>query len=109
MKIVEPGHVYELTCLDGEMTQLLTFVAREPENGREHPGTQNQEVLRALIDRVQHCQARLSSPLNEQILYHLRMALSLHEARAIVRKTEKGYIQPEQFRTGGDGHWRMET
>lgn len=108
MEVIEPGHIYRLEWLDGRPTRSddrLIFVAREPEHGREHGGTQTQEVLRALINRTQHCDSCLRWDGNDKIIYHLRMALALHEARAIERKTEKGYILPELLPTGSDGHF----
>lgn len=107
MEIVEPGHIYKLSSLDGDLEQLLTFVAREPQNGRVHPGTQTQDVLRCLIDRTQHCDNCLRWEGNDLIIEHLRMALVLHEARALLRKTEKGYIKPEKITTGEDGHFLL--
>lgn len=107
MKIIEPGHIYELNWLDGEPKELdnrLIFVNREL---TPHPGTQTQEVLRALIDRTQHCDRCLRWPANDKIIFHLRMALSLHEARAIERKTEKGIILPELVFTDVDGHFKI--
>jgi hypothetical protein len=110
MLISEPGHIYQLHQLDlksdDPLTQNLTFVNREP--GTEHGGTQTQEVLRALIDRTMHCDNCLRWEGNDEIIYHLRMALVLHEARALIRKTEKGYIAPEQITTSvSDGHFRL--
>lgn len=105
MKIIEPGHVYELSSLDGELKQSLTFVAREPEHNRVHAGTQTQDVLRVLIDRTEHCHGCLPHRVNEEIIHHLRMALVLHEARALERKAEKGYYRPEFIKTGIDGHF----
>lgn len=108
MLIVEPGHVYKLHSLDGKEgeCETLRFVNREP--GTEHPGTQTQEVLRALIDRTMHCDNCLRWAGNDKIIYHLRMALALHESRAIERKTEKGIIQPENINTSfQDGHFTL--
>jgi hypothetical protein len=105
MKIIEPGHVYELNSLDGGTPETLTFVNRE--EGQEHPGTQTQEVLRALIDRTMHCDNCKRWDGNDKIIHHLRMALALHEARAIVRKAEKGYYKPEQMAVGADGHFTL--
>lgn len=124
MKIIEPGHIYDLNWLDmkkeGEekifktkenpgtlLTSLLVFVNREA--GTEHPGTQTQEVLRALIDRTMHCDNCLRWEGNDQIIYHLRMALVLHEARALERKTVKGIIAPELIVTGRDGHFHIDS
>ncbi len=36
---------------------------------------------------------------------HLRMALALHEARALLRHVEKGEIKPELVAVGSDGHF----
>jgi hypothetical protein len=109
MKIIEAGHIYELNSIDasnGIKNQTLIFVNREP--GAEHPGTQTQEVLRALIDRTMHCDNCLRWSGNDEIIYHLRMALVLHEARALLRKTEKGIIQPENVNTNSaDGHFSI--
>src|ERR1700685_4065659 len=125
MKIIEPGHIYELDWLDGQpktfgtMAKLpvsgftlrteynenqLVFVNRED---KPHPGTQTQEVLRALIDRTQHCDRCLRWEGNDKIIKHLRMALALHEARALERKTEKGLLLPEKVATAEDGHFKV--
>jgi len=107
MKIVEIGHIYELDHIDGVGHERLMFVNRE--KGSEHPGTQTQEVLRALIDRTQHCDRCLRWEGNDRIIYHLRMALVLHEERALERKVEKGKLRPELVETSGeDGHFLLE-
>lgn len=105
MNIIEPGHVYDLNWIDGEPSALsnrLIFVNRE---ANPHPGTQTQEVLRALIDRTMHCDNCLRWDGNDRIIHHLRMALALHEARALERKTEKGIMLPENVVTAADGHF----
>lgn len=110
MKIIEPGHVYQLEPpypeKEGAPIQLLTFVNREA--GHEHAGTQTQEVLRALIDRTIHCDNCLRWEGNDKIIFHLRMALIYHEARALERKVEKGHLKPEHYKTGEDGHFALE-
>jgi len=113
MKILESGHVYKFDWLDGTIEDYkkpysadeIVFVNRE--TGKEHPGTQTQEVIRALIDRTKHCDNCLRWEGNDQIIYHLRMALVLHEARALERKTQKGIIAPELILTGKDGHFKI--
>lgn len=115
MRIIEPGHIYELHVLDRPdvkeghsdgVNDTLVFVNREP--GKEHPGYQTQEVLRALIDRTMHCDNCLRWSGNDLIIHHLRMALVLHEARALERKVEKGIIQPENINTDPrDGHFHI--
>jgi hypothetical protein len=122
MKIIEPGHIYQLNWLDKwesndsrwnefkgpdskHYLDTLVFVNRE--SGYEHPGTQTQEVIRALIDRTRHCDNCLRRDGNDLIIHHLRMALVLHEARALERKTIKGIITPETVATGDDGHFSL--
>lgn len=124
---VEPGHIYELdwidgaplaratggdgTSPDGMMTESrLIFVRRDSKRGgHNHGGTQCQDVLRVLIDRVQYCDAQLPWPGNDKIIGNLRSALTLFEARALMRKTESGLILPEQIKTGDDGHFQIEV
>lgn len=102
---IDPGHVYELAALDGELKQTVVFVKRF--RGEEnHPGTTNQELLRVLIDRVKFLHDEKPWPLNNQIIGHLRMALVLHEARALIRKAEKTEISPELMPVAArDGHF----
>src|SRR5271155_3869478 len=107
MKVLETGHIYQPAMRRVEKgmpldSQTLTFINKQP--GQEHDGTTTQEVIRILIDRTRHCANCMPHPNNERIVYHLRMALVLHEARALERKTEKGEIAPEYLATGGDGH-----
>lgn len=107
MRVLEPGHVYQLDWLDGEAADgrdQLIFVNREE---TPHPGTQTQEVLRALIDRTRHCDRCLRWEGNDRIIYHLRMALVLHEARALERKIEKGEFQPELALVDWSGHFLL--
>lgn len=109
MKVLETGHIYQPQnrqddnqCRD----QTLRFINKQP--GQEHGGTTTQEVIRILIDRTRHCANCMPHPNNERIVYHLRMALVLHEARALERKTEKGDWMPEYLKTGVDGHLHVE-
>jgi hypothetical protein len=141
VKVIDPGHVYELDWLDvepgseaedlhGPGCRDLTFVKREddprwlcpackrvitvprnpqyiccdghesaphpltlckklpsryPGNVGHHPGTNMQEVLRALIDRVKYLDAQVPDPRNKDILSHLRMSIWLLEMRAAQR------------------------
>lgn len=111
MNVIEKGHVYQpFNRKSGiskqDIQQTLTFINKE--EGKEHDGTTTQEVIRILIDRTRHCANCMPHPNNERIVYHLRMALILHEARALERKVEKGYIKPEYILTGEDGHFDIE-
>lgn len=98
MKELITGHKYELSHLDGDKTQILQFVNRN--FGQECEGTNNQEVLRALIERLKFLNFQMHCDLNKDIMYHLRMALVLHEARALIRKVEKGELIPEKIASG---------
>ncbi len=107
MKVIESGHIYQLQHTDGAGAGVLVFVNRE--SGTEHEGTQTQDVLRALIDRTLHCDKCLRWDGNDKIVHHLRMALSLHEARALERKTEKGELQSEKVQVHSDGHFALNS
>lgn len=106
MKVIEPGHRYELDHLDGNGKTTLQFVSRAPLH-EPAEGVINQEVLRALIDRVQLLNSEVPWSGNAEILHHLRMALALHEARAMLRHVEKGHILPETLPVGSDGHFMI--
>lgn len=106
MRVLEPGHVYELEVQDQNEPETLTFVNRED---NPHGGTQTQEVIRALIDRTMHCDNCLRWAGNDEIIRHLRMALVLHEARALQRKVTKDLIAPEDIATGFDGHFAIDS
>ena len=107
MKIIEEGHLYHLDSLDGDHEQVLRFVKRF--RGKDnYSGTTNQEVIRVLIDRVKFLHEEKPWELNKDIIHHLRMALVLHEARALLRKSEKGEIFPESVLINPiDGHFEF--
>ncbi len=121
MKVIEPGHIYELSHLDGELTTTITFVNRE--EGTEHEGTQTQEVLRmlvdmtgVLIDRTNHCDSCIRWEGNDRIIKEmsdaqrlLRRALLFHEDRARERKIDKEEFKPEVTPVEDDGHFKLET
>src|SRR5262245_26997718 len=104
MRALKAGHLYELDHLDGSGHTMLQFVQREPHHEPKE-GVINQEVLRALIDRVQVLDSERPWEGNQAILYHLRIALVLHEVRAMMRKVEKDELQPELVSVGDDGHF----
>jgi hypothetical protein len=92
MKTIVPGHVYDLWQLGSTSPQRLTFICRSGgaiTYDKEWPGVQTQEVLRALIDRTQYLDDVLPCLESEDVLWHLRMALFLYEARAWRRKQEE--------------------
>lgn len=127
MKILYPGHKYELRQLDENLTTppgILQFVQREPLHPPV-PGTTNQEVCRAMIDRIKVLDAEKPWWGNGDILRNLRMVIQLHETRAYERKREKAglgkdpefaaatvhnwvitrHVSVEEIPVGEDGHW----
>lgn len=97
MDVVDPGHDYELDWLDVEQgynaedlygpgCRDLVFVKRigekYPGNKSRHPGTNCQEVLRVLIDRVKFLDGQRPHDYNEHIVSHLREAIRFLEMRA---------------------------
>lgn len=99
-----PGHLYLLDHLDGLKQTILQFVQRKPFH-EPCEGVTNQEVLRAIIDRVKVLDKETPWEGNKRILFHLRMAIALHENRAIERHIEKHNLEIENFELGPDGHW----
>lgn len=97
MKAHDPGHVYELDNLDdphGKFPKVvLCFVKREgagyPGNVGHHPGTNIQEVLRALIDRVHYLDSQDPDKANLMVVDDLRHALRALELRAARRHNRK--------------------
>ena len=92
MKIIDPGHIYELRQLGDDKTKVITFVKRSGGSikySEEWPGLQTQEVLRALIDRTIYLYKILPCKETEEALKHLRMALYLYEVRAWRTKKSK--------------------
>lgn len=86
MRVLDPGHKYGLSVLDGTREEVLTFVKREganyPGNVGTYSGTTIQEVLRALIDRVKYVAAQQACTENGMTLDALRTALWSLERRA---------------------------
>lgn len=89
MEIIDAGHEYDLDSYDGGQPVRLTFVKREgegyPFNVGHHPGTNCQETIRALIDRVQYLQRQIPCKENPIVIDHLRAALWQFEQRAAER------------------------
>lgn len=95
MKILEPGHQYQLDIFDKEDKNVrfgwLMFMKRIGEGypgntGAPHSGTNCQEVLRVLIDRVKYLNdVNIPDLRNKIILSNLRAALLQFEMRAYER------------------------
>lgn len=87
MKVVDPGHVFDLDTIDGDGEQArLVFVKREginyPGNVGAHAGTTIQEVLRALISRGEYVNGQVPSDETTECVALWRRSLRLMEERA---------------------------
>ncbi len=97
MRVIDEGHHYELDVFDGDGSGtrcLLRFMKRVgdgyPYNmPPTYPGTNCQEVIRALIDRVKYLHMQIPHPQNGVILDGLRAALTAFEVRAAERHDRK--------------------
>lgn len=104
MRVVDAGHEYLLDSYDGGEPVRLIFVKREgegyPFNVGHHPGTNCQEVIRALIDRVQYLQKQIPCEENERIINDLRSCLWNFENRA-AKRHGRAFVFPwrEQYQT----------
>lgn len=107
MKALNKGNVYSLNNSDGGSKQIVSFVNRN--EGQENQGTNNQEVLRMLINRVKFLDSQINWTGNAEILKHLRLALVLHESRHLERLVERDLLEPEFVPTGEDGHFILEN
>ena len=89
MKILTPGHAYELSNFEkkDEKGQVLQFIHKEPiEEGSTQlqtiaDGTTNEEVLEALIDRISFLQSKFPCKENFCCITHLQQALMWLEKR----------------------------
>lgn len=93
MKVLDPGHRYELESLDGDARQILAFVKREgghyPGNFGAHAGTNMQEVIRALLHRARYINNQIPCMETEAVIQCLQQAFLFLEIRA---KRVKGAI-----------------
>lgn len=105
MRVLVPGHRYALANLVGDGETILQFY-QDPELHEGHgvDGPSCQEVLRAIIDRVQELDGELPWAGNAAIIHDLRHALAGFEARALVRRVEKDGLAIELVPVDKDGH-----
>ena len=90
MKIVDNGHLYKLKNNRNNKHEVsLKFYKDMEINGDGYEGTSNQEVLRALIDRIKFLDKQKPHPNNIEIIKCLRKAIVLHEQRHLDRMLEK--------------------
>ena len=72
-------------------------------NENSYDGTTNQEVIRALIDRVIFLDTQVPNKYNKEIIFCLRKALILHEKRHLDRLVDKE-LPVEKLKAQKDGH-----
>lgn len=89
MKVIDKGHDYEIDNYDGIGKQRITFMKREganyPFNVGHYKGTNLQEVIRVLIDRVKYLNTQISCDENSRLIYSLRKNLLNLESRTARR------------------------
>lgn len=104
MKVIDPGHEYELRSLDGEQTNRLVFVKREgegyPGNVGHHAGTTMQECLRALIDRANYVNEQIPCAETRSAIYHMTEAIYVLEVRAALRHKRRANFNRENAVNG---------
>jgi hypothetical protein len=86
MKVIDPGHEYELESVGNAENQRIVFVKNEgvkyPGNVGFHGGILTQELLRVAIDRTKYLISQGTCMESEHALAALRQALAWYEVRA---------------------------
>jgi hypothetical protein len=108
MRVLDPGHRYGLDNLEAGGETVLQFY-KDPglHDGNGYPGPSCQEVLRAVIDRVQELDRERPWEGNAAIIYDLRHAIAGFESRALIRRVEKEGLEIEHLPLSSDGHIRF--
>ena len=87
MEVLDPGHDYLLASFDGGEPIRLTFVKRNdppekyPGNTNAYPGTQIQEVLAALLERMRYVDQQVPCEQTQAAIEHIAKAFWLLEQR----------------------------
>lgn len=92
MKVIDPGHRYTVTQYDAEdptAVWFIQFMKRKgemyPGNVGHYPGTNCQELIRVLINRLEYLDRQIPSRSNGRALNYLRAILFELELRAAKR------------------------
>jgi hypothetical protein len=96
MKVLRPGHQYELDNLEptlpGAVKQILQFIEKDPAVEGDprmvtiNDGTTNEEVLAVLIDRLQSLNAKFPCRENAIVITKLEESLMWLNKRTADRK-----------------------
>jgi hypothetical protein len=87
MKILTPGHKYELASFEGTNPQVIQFIEkRHPEMKTINDGTTNEEVLAVLIDRLRSMGEKLPCRENSIAITKCEEALMWLNKRTAERK-----------------------
>lgn len=95
MKVIDKGHFYKLFKLDETSDQALClqFVKRTginyPGNSTSYEGTNIQDVIRCLIDRLFYVNAQQYEFRNIMAINKLREVIALLESRAAIRHNRR--------------------
>lgn len=103
MKVLAPGHKYELANFENKETpgQTLQFIQKEPAADGDtrlvtiSDGTTNEDLLEALIDRMKYLQAKFPCKENACCITHLEEGLMWLEKRT--RDREKRGVEGKQL------------
>jgi hypothetical protein len=93
--------------LKGPGEKLFEFYMDPEIHGVEVAGPSTQEVIRMCIDRVNYLNFEMPWSGNADIQRALRVAIAGFEARALIRKTEKGSLAIDWLPLGEDGHIKL--
>lgn len=100
MKVITPGHLYELANFENSDTpcQTIQFIEKQPvkvPDGNDptkgeletvNDGTTNEEVLKVLIDRMQFLYNKFPSEETWCSIQHLKSALYAQQSRTYERQ-----------------------
>ena len=82
MQVIKEGHTYELENFEDRVNagQVVQFIEKQPIEGTDHlgtiqDGTTNEEVLKMLIDRMNHLQSKFPCKANAIVITNLEESL----------------------------------
>jgi len=108
--IERPGHRYTIKNLDGEGSQTIQFVQRQPHHNPLE-GILIQDLLRILIDRLRVLDHEQRWPDNDASIHDLRVVLARQEARALIEHTKRGNLPHLEYAETDprNGHLKFES